>query len=108
MASSPVLSPGPDSLDRALPAVAGGSQLLMRMGDVRCAVDFIIGTGKIKLEECLKLGQQSVVALVESAGSDLRVEVHGITIATGEIVIINDTVNLRITRMMPPEGTEGR
>jgi flagellar motor switch/type III secretory pathway protein FliN len=76
------------------------------MGDVRCAVDFIVGTGTLKVEDCLRLRRQSVIPLVQSAGSDLRVEVHGVTIATGEIVIINDSVALRVGRMTAPEGTE--
>jgi flagellar motor switch protein FliN/FliY len=93
-------------LDQSVPAVASGTDVLARMFDVRCAVDFIIGTGTLKVEDCLRLRRQSVLALTQSAGADLRVEVHGITVATGEIVIIDDTVALRISRVSPPEGTE--
>jgi flagellar motor switch/type III secretory pathway protein FliN len=89
-----------------LSLAASDDPLFARMGEVRCAVDFIIGTGTIKLEECLRLRPQSVIPLIQSAGSDLRVEVQGVAIATGEIVIINDSVALRISRMLPPVGTE--
>jgi flagellar motor switch protein FliN/FliY len=104
--SSSLISSSSSEADRAVALVASGNDMLVRMADVHCSVDFIIGTGVLRVEECLRLGPQGVIPLAQSAGADLRVEVHGITVATGEIVIIDDRVALRISRVSPPEGTE--
>jgi flagellar motor switch/type III secretory pathway protein FliN len=34
------------------------------------------------------------------------VRVHGITIASGEVVIVDDTTALRISKVTPPAGVE--
>ena len=106
MSSSQTSLSSSESADRALPPATSGNETLIRMADVRCSVDFILGTGAIKIEDCLRLGPHSVIPLSQTAGADLRVDVHGITVATGEIVIIDDAVALRISRVAPPEGTD--
>jgi flagellar motor switch/type III secretory pathway protein FliN len=72
------------------------------MYDVRCVVEVVIGTGKLRVRDCLTLGRHVIVPLVQSAGSDLEVRVHGVTIATGEVVILEDKSALRISRIVPP------
>jgi flagellar motor switch protein FliN/FliY len=76
------------------------------MLDVRCTVDFVLGSGSLKVRECLKLDRNSIVPLKQPAGSDLEVRVHGITIASGEVVIVDDTTALRISKVTPPAGLE--
>ena len=76
------------------------------MLDVRCAVDFILGTGALTMRECLRLQRHSVVRLAQREGADLHVSVRGVTIATGEVVIIDDTTALRISHVRPPRGLE--
>jgi flagellar motor switch protein FliN/FliY len=76
------------------------------MLDVRCAVDFVLGTGTFKVRDCMQLQRHSVVRLAQVAGSDLEVRVHGITVATGEVVILEDSTALRISRVSPPPGME--
>jgi flagellar motor switch/type III secretory pathway protein FliN len=79
---------------------------LAAMFDVRCNVDIVIGTGVLTLRECLTLQRNHVVKLLEPAGSDLSVRVHGVTLATGEVVVIEDAAALRVTRVLPPAGVE--
>jgi flagellar motor switch/type III secretory pathway protein FliN len=79
---------------------------LAAMLDVRCVVEFILGTGGLKVRDCLRLERQSIVPLMQPAGSDLEVRVHGITVATGEVVIIDDNTALRISKVTPPAGVE--
>ena len=76
------------------------------MFDVRCGVAVVLGSGSLKVRDCLALERQSVVRLDQSAGSDLEVRVNGVTIATGEVVILEDNTALRISRMAPPVGVE--
>ena len=80
---------------------------LASMLDIECAVDFIIGTGRLKVRDCLRLERQSIVALDQSGGADLELRVHGVPIAMGEVVIMDDLTALRLTRITPPAGLEG-
>jgi flagellar motor switch protein FliN len=77
-----------------------------QMLDVRCTVEVILGTGTMKMRDCLRLERHSVVKLSQSAGSDLEVRVQGIRVATGEVVILNDNTALRISHVTPPAGLE--
>jgi flagellar motor switch/type III secretory pathway protein FliN len=79
---------------------------LTRMLDVECGVDFIIGTGRLKVRDCLRLERQSIVRLDQSGGADLELRVHGVPVAVGEVVIMDDITALRLTRILPPAGSE--
>lgn len=114
MSSSPISS---SSIERPGPAAAvAGSQAadlvlaahdpLQPLFDVRCTVDVVIGTGVLTLRECLTLDRQHVVKLVEPAGGDLSIRVHGITVGTGEVVVVDNAAALRVTRVVPPAGVE--
>lgn len=98
MSSSPISS---FSSEAGEPADA-----LAAMLDVRCTVDFVLGTGALRVRDCLRLERQSIVPLGQPAGSDLDVRVHGVTIAHGEVVIVDDNTALRISRVTPPAGVE--
>lgn len=79
---------------------------LAQMLDIRCTVEFILGTGIMKMRDCLRLERHSVVKLAELAGSDLEVRVHGVPVATGEVVILEENTALRISKVTPPSGLE--
>ena len=87
-------------------AAAGAADPLAAMLDVRCTVDFILGTGVLKVRHCMRLERHSVVPLTQAAGSDLEVRVHGVTVASGEVVIVDDNTALRISKVTPPAGVE--
>lgn len=76
------------------------------MLDVTCQVDVIVGHGSMSVRECLKLERDSVIRLSTPAGSDLTVEIQGVTAATGEIVVDDDTTSVRISEILPPPGSE--
>ena len=80
---------------------------LSSMHDIHCAVDFVIGTGRLKVRDCLRLDRQSIVPLDQSGGADLELRVHGVPVAMGEVVIMDDITALRLTRITPPAGLEG-
>jgi len=76
------------------------------MLDVVCPVDIVVGSGQITVRESLRLQHNSVIRLMQPAGSDLELRVHGIVVARGEVVIVNDTTAIRVTEILPPPGTE--
>ena len=96
MSSSPTSSSSSDA-DEALGTLAA-------MADVVCGVDFIIGTSQMTVSECLQLGTHSVIRLSETAGSDFDVRVNGVSIAHGEVAVVEDAATVRISRLTVPSG----
>lgn len=76
--------------------------------DVSCPVDVVLGVGQISLRRCLALERGSVVRLNQSAGEDLQVMVNGVRIAHAEVVIIDETVGVRLTHFSGLVGREKR
>ena len=70
--------------------------------DVPCAVDFVLGTTTVKVREAAEFAPDTVVRLRRVAGSDLDIRVGGVPIATGQVVIVEDNVGLRLNRILPP------
>lgn len=104
MSSSLTLSSSsdPTPVAPALPQPYAG------MLDVVCRVDVVLGTGSITVRDCLKLQRMSVIRLRQSAGSDLEVRIHGVPVATGEVVIIDESTAIRVTAIIPPSGLEAQ
>jgi flagellar motor switch protein FliN len=96
MSSSPTSSSSTDAVSRPY----GG------MLDVPCQVDVIVGHGSITVRECLRLQRDSIIRLDELAGADLQVEVQGIAAARGEIVVDDETTQVRISEILAPPGDE--
>jgi flagellar motor switch protein FliN/FliY len=97
MSSSPTSS---SSSDLSLPPS------LASFGDVRMKVDVILGKGTMTLRTCLALQRGTVVRLAQSAGQDMFVLVNDVPVARGEVVIIDDSVSLRITEFRQKTATE--
>ena len=74
--------------------------------DVPCPVDFVLGTSTIRVRECVEFVPNAVVRLRQPAGADLEVRVGGIPVATGEVVIVDENVGLRLSRILPPGRSE--
>ena len=74
--------------------------------DVPCVVEFVLSGSTVTVRDCLDFEPNKVVRLSLSAGSDLEMRVEGISIATGEVVIVEDQTTLRVTRILPPGGFE--
>ena len=97
MSSSPTSS---SSSDLSLPPA------LASFGDVRMRIDVLLGKGTLSLRACLALQRGSVVRLAQSAGQDLFVLVNDVPVARGEVVIIDDSVSLRLTEFRQKAATE--
>jgi flagellar motor switch protein FliN/FliY len=101
-AQPPAAGAGPAS------ANSGGSDPFALFRDVSCPLDVVLGVGTISLRRCLALERGSVVRLHQSAGEDLQVMVNGVRIAHAEVVIIDETVAVRLTHFAGPIGREKR
>lgn len=95
MSSSPNSSSSSDRI--------GSTDWLM---DVVCPVDVILGTAVLKVAECSRLSIGSVVRLRQGAGADLQVRLGGTTFAAGEAVMVDDSLSIRIGRILPPSLEE--
>lgn len=82
------------------------SASLQWLHDVPCRVEFVLGDARLRLRDCLDLAPGSVVRLQQAAGSDVELRVESRAIASGEIVIVDNTAGLRITRIVPPPGPD--
>jgi flagellar motor switch protein FliN len=74
--------------------------------DVVCGLTVILGTGAVTVRRCLGLQRHSVLRLEQSAGEDLQVKVNGVTIARGEVVIVEDSTAIRVTEIPQPTNSE--
>jgi flagellar motor switch protein FliN/FliY len=76
------------------------------MFDLGIAVDVVVGTASITVRECLGLRRNSVIRLEESSGADLDLSVHGVTVASGEVVIVDESTAVRIAEIATPPSSE--
>jgi flagellar motor switch protein FliN/FliY len=74
--------------------------------DVVCDIDIVLGTGSMSVRECLHLRKHAIIRLTQMAGADLQVLANGIQIASGEVVIVDDSTAIRITEIAPPSSVE--
>jgi flagellar motor switch protein FliN/FliY len=102
-ASTPAVASAP-----AATALDNSSDPFALFRDVMCPVEVVLGTGSLSLRRCLGLERGSVVRLQQSAGEDLVVSVRGVSIAQAEVVIIDETIAVRVTHLAGPIGRERR
>jgi flagellar motor switch/type III secretory pathway protein FliN len=99
------MSSSPNSSSSSNAALAPADSLGWVM-DVPCPVDFVLGTATIKVRDCVQFTRDTVVRLKQAAGSDLEVRAGGVPLVSGEVVIVDETVGLRVNRILPPAGEE--
>ena len=87
--------------------VAPAPEGLAPLYDVVCKVDVVLGTAHLSVRECLNLRRHSVIRLAQSAGEDMQITVNGVAIATGEVVIVDNSTAMRITDILAPPSSEG-
>jgi len=67
------------------------------LADVPVAVEVELGRRVMTIAQILELGPESVIPIARSAGDNIDILVGSTLIGYGEIVIIEDTVGVRIT-----------
>jgi len=82
----------------AAPAALGGLDLL---GDVDLNVSIELGRTEMLVEDVLRLGEGSVVELVDKlAGDPVDVYVNNRLIARGEVLVLNDNFCIRVNEIL--------
>ncbi|HLG55865.1 MAG TPA: FliM/FliN family flagellar motor C-terminal domain-containing protein [Vicinamibacterales bacterium] len=79
---------------------------LVPLSDVVCHVDVLLGTATVSVRDCLHWKKNSIIRLREVAGSDMQVTINGVPVATGEVVIIDDSTAVRVTEILEPPSSE--
>ena len=77
-----------------------------QVNDVLCPVDVLLGFGELSVGRVIGLHRQSIIRLDHSAGEDLLVTVNGVTLAKGEVMIVEDSTAVRITEIHVPAPDE--
>ncbi len=67
------------------------------LADVSLNVDVELDRKVMKMRELLELEAGSVIRMTRSAGENIDLLIGGTLVAFGEIVIIEDTMGIRIT-----------
>ena len=100
---------GPDSSppatrveDRAPvhPAIAAG------FGDVLVPLTVEIGSGTLTVREVIELRRSRILRMAQSAGEDLSLIAHDVSLARGEVVIIEDSTAVRVTEIARVPGAD--
>jgi len=69
------------------------------LGDVRMVVSADIGSATMEVREILNLKRGSVIPLDKMAGAMADIEVNGVPLAKGEIVVLGDNLHIRIVEI---------
>ncbi|HTR38447.1 MAG TPA: FliM/FliN family flagellar motor switch protein [Bryobacteraceae bacterium] len=72
-------------------------QQIADIADVPLDVGVELGRRVMTIAQILELGLESVIRMARSAGDNIDILVGGTLVGYGEIVIIEDTVGVRIT-----------
>jgi flagellar motor switch protein FliN/FliY len=94
------------SLSSSSDASLSAEQLYGWLLDVPCSVEFVLGTARVKVRDCIDFEKGSVVRLDQAAGADIELRAAGVPIVTGEIVVLDDNIGLRVNRILPPNENE--
>lgn len=76
------------------------------LGDVPCRLEAVLGTGRVKVRECLAWHPDVLVRLDQTSGAELELRVEGIPLAAGEVIVTDATVGVRVVRILPPAAEE--
>lgn len=97
----------PNSSSSSEPADASSvSASLTWMLDVPCQVDFVLGTAIVKVRDCVQFAPDSIIRLRQSAGADLEIRAGGVPLATGEVIMVDENVGLRLNKIVAPAGQD--
>ena len=73
------------------------SFLLARFHDIPIELSVELDRRTMKVREILGLQAGTVVKMNRSAGDNMSLLFHGVLVGYGEIVVIEDTIGIRIT-----------
>ena len=89
------------------PVAAPGAGSIEMLNDVALDVRIELGRTEMLLEDVLRLGAGSVLALDKLAGDPVDVLVNGQLVAHGEVMVLDDNFCVRITEIISPAEAPG-
>ena len=98
--------PRPPPPTAAAGGVAPNAAVVAGLGDVLCPLAVEIGDGTFTVREVIELRRSKILRMTQAAGQDLRLVVNGVTLAQGEVVIVEDSTAVRVTEIADVVGGE--
>ena len=75
------------------------SEVLQRFGDLPFVLELELGTLAISIREIFDLREGKVLRTDHPAGAPFRLLAGGVTLAEAEVVIVADSVSIRINKI---------
>ena len=96
------MSSSPNSSSSSKP----DSHPLRSLFDLKIPVDVVVGTAAITVADCLRLRPHTVIQLLKASGANLDLMAPGAIVASGEVVIVDNSTALRVTDIAQPPSAE--
>ncbi len=80
---------------------------IARFQDVQVGVTAELGRTQVPIRKLLQLGAGSVIQLDRNISSPVEIFAHGVPLACGEVVVVNDCFAIRISEIYPSPASSG-
>ena len=83
------------------------SDVLQRFGELPFVVELELGTLSMSIGEIFQLQEGSVLRTDHPAGAPFPLFASNVKLAEAEVIVIDDTVSVRVQKMLQKSGTGG-
>ena len=83
------------------------SDVLKRFGELPFVVELELGTLSMSIGEIFQLQEGSVLRMDCAAGARFPLYASNVKLAEAEMVVVDNTVSVRVQRMLPKSGAGG-
>ena len=83
------------------------SDVLQRFGELPFVVELELGTLSMTIGEIFQLQEGSVLRTDHPAGTPFPLFAGNVKLAEAEVIVIDDTVSVRVQKMLQKSGTGG-
>ena len=83
------------------------SDVLQRFGELPFVVELELGTLSMTIGEIFQLQEGSVLRTDHPAGAPFPLFASNVKLAEAEVIVIDDTVSVRVQKMLQKSGTGG-
>jgi flagellar motor switch protein FliN/FliY len=90
-----------DSTDEAALAEENSQINAEVLQNISVTLSIEVGRAQIKIKDLMRLTQGSVVELDRVAGEPLDLLINNTVVAQGEVVLVNESYGIRLTRVVP-------
>ncbi|HTW66638.1 MAG TPA: FliM/FliN family flagellar motor C-terminal domain-containing protein [Bryobacteraceae bacterium] len=85
----------------------GASDVLGRFGELPFVVELELGTLSMSIREIFELQEGAVLRTDHPAGAPFPLFASDVKLAEAEVIVIDDTVSVRVQRMLHKSATGG-